>query len=215
MCSYWLQRAHYDAVISVKYTDRPTSLCHNFCVQPPSQPNCGIRVTGSELFWKATLCGVLSEKVCARWQQLLPGLDTRAVAQLANLTQLNFTVSYPRPKLLILSLVSLSFGCNEWGAGAVNKLFRQWFQYQAPAVWHSKLIGAVVHHIGTATAYLANWYGGRHSANFMLVTHSTPTTHLQVSSLDCDFCGATKLFPSHERLWHLCSIWEISYPATS
>ena len=47
VCSYWLQRAHYDAVILVKYTGRQTaSLCHNFCVRPLSQPNCGIEVTG-------------------------------------------------------------------------------------------------------------------------------------------------------------------------
>ena len=53
VCSYWLQRAHYDAVILVKYTSRQTaSLCHNFCVRPPSQPNCGIGVTGCAGFWE-------------------------------------------------------------------------------------------------------------------------------------------------------------------
>ena len=67
VCSYWLQRAHYDAVISVKYTSQTASLCHNFCVRPPSQPNCGIGVTqGPKVFGKQKLCsgGILSEKVC-------------------------------------------------------------------------------------------------------------------------------------------------------
>ena len=48
VCSYWLQRAHYDAVILVKYTGQTASLCHNFCERPPAQPNCGIGVTGSK-----------------------------------------------------------------------------------------------------------------------------------------------------------------------
>ena len=62
VCSYWLQRAHYDAVISVKYTSQTGSLCHNFCVLPPSQPNCGIGVTGSEGFWETLQWGDIVRK---------------------------------------------------------------------------------------------------------------------------------------------------------
>ena len=106
VCSYWLQRAHYDAVISVKYTSQTGSLCHNFCVLPPSQPNCGIGVTGSEGFWEAETLQWWGDIVRKSLHGVTAGslrYNTGSLGQLNS--QLNFTPSYPPTQASLSDLV--------------------------------------------------------------------------------------------------------------
>ena len=105
VCSYWLQRAHYDAVILVKYTTGQTaSLCHNFCVPGTNHHKiiAGSGLQGWKLFGKATFLQwedivrkSLGPAGDRRWFSLSCDTTVELTSQLDSPnSQLNFNASY-------------------------------------------------------------------------------------------------------------------------
>ena len=116
VCSYWLQRAHYDAVILVKYTTGQTaSLCHNFCVPGTNHHKiiAGSGLQGWKLFGKATFLQwedivrkSLGPAGDRRWFSLSCDTTVELTSQLDSKLSTQFQRELPRP--------SSSFRSGRW-----------------------------------------------------------------------------------------------------